>query len=116
MGASLSGDGFTLDSTLTLIVVVTSVAAAIYVFGDAHKRGMSALWGIGALALWIVVLPIYLIARSQRSVGQAPVAATVAPPNWYLDPEGGPGWRWWDGRQWTEHRSGAEGPSQAKPS
>ncbi|CAN5794636.1 hypothetical protein BH24ACT25_BH24ACT25_04760 [soil metagenome] len=114
----MDAEGFTLDSTLTLIVVVTSIAAAIYVFGDAHKRGMSAGWGIGALALWIVVLPVYLIARSGREVGQGAASApiTTAPPNWYLDPEGGPGWRWWDGRQWTEHRSGAEGPSQAKPS
>jgi hypothetical protein len=32
------------------------------------------------------------------------------PANWYPDPEGGPGLRYWDGTQWTEHR--APGPSE----
>lgn len=30
----------------------------------------------------------------------------TTPANWYPDPENPSAWRYWDGSQWTEHRSG----------
>jgi len=68
--------------------------------------------------------------RAEGENGIAPVAVPVAstaavahdgapalyraepalpPPGWYADPTGRPAFRWWDGRQWTEH----VGPSTA---
>ena len=36
-------------------------------------------------------------------------------PGWYSDP-GTPGrWRWWDGRSWTEHATGASAPDDGAP-
>jgi hypothetical protein len=32
-------------------------------------------------------------------------AGQTQPEGWYPDPSGGPGTRWWDGRQWTQHVS-----------
>ena len=32
------------------------------------------------------------------------------PANWYPDPDGGTGLRYWDGAQWTEHRAAAPPP------
>lgn len=33
------------------------------------------------------------------------------PGGWYPDPSGGPGQRYWDGAQWTDHRLGALAPA-----
>jgi hypothetical protein len=30
-----------------------------------------------------------------------PPPGWLPPPDWYPDPSGAPGWRWWDGSQWT---------------
>ncbi|XAS66350.1 DUF2510 domain-containing protein [Micrococcaceae bacterium Sec5.7] len=37
----------------------------------------------------------------------------LAAPGWYPDPSGSAQLRWWDGRRWTEHLSGA--PFQNRP-
>ncbi|QWY84735.1 hypothetical protein SEA_YUNGMONEY_49 [Gordonia phage YungMoney] len=31
-------------------------------------------------------------------------ATSGPPPGWYADPDGAAAQRWWDGREWTEHR------------
>ena len=85
-----------LGSLILLIVIGTSV----WVFFDAPSHGLSRTWALGALALWIVAFPWYLVERGKHS----PRARLDSPPpGWYLDPKGQTGHRWWDGRQWTEH-------------
>jgi hypothetical protein len=42
---------------------------------------------------------------SQEATAGLPVQAT--PPGWYLDPQDPRTQRYWDGTQWTEHRSPA---------
>lgn len=36
-------------------------------------------------------------------------------PGWYQDPAGTTGFRWWDGRDWTQHASGTLGSPPARP-
>lgn len=76
-----------LGSLILLIVIGTSV----WVFFDAPSHGLSRTWALGALALWIVAFPWYLVERGKHS----PRARLDSPPPG--------GHRWWDGRQWTEH-------------
>ena len=37
-----------------------------------------------------------------------------APPGWYTDPSGQPGWRWWSGGEWTSHRQYNRPPDPPK--
>jgi hypothetical protein len=37
--------------------------------------------------------------------------AAGPPPGWYPDPYGEPGYRWWDGVRWTDHRSTGQAPT-----
>lgn len=38
------------------------------------------------------------------------------PAGWYADPNGSPGWRWWDGSRWTTYTSpGQQGPVAPEP-
>ncbi len=41
--------------------------------------------------------------------------ATLVPPSWHADPAGRHEFRWWDGRQWTEHVTDAGQPSTDPP-
>ena len=47
-----------------IIGLTLGLCAALFVYGDAQKRGMNAWgWAIFAFLIWIVGLPWYLIAR-----------------------------------------------------
>lgn len=41
------------------------------------------------------------------------MSAQWPPPGWYPNPSGRPGQRYWDGRNWTEHRTGTPPKSSA---
>lgn len=64
-----------------------------------------------ALCLGFVLLIVGSIRRGRTQTPAAVTAgatgwvATAAPPGWYADPEGRPGLRYWDGAQWTDHRT-----------
>jgi hypothetical protein len=89
-----------LGSFVILVVLGTS----IWILFDAPNRDLSRWWALGALALWIVVFPLYLVERSKRQQRPATSSSpTSPPPGWYLDPRG-EGHRWWNGKQWTDHR------------
>jgi len=48
----------------------------------------------------------------------APTAPVSPPAGWYTDPSGQAQWRYWDGRGWTQHQSGAPAtglPAQPPP-
>ncbi len=145
-------------SGLLLVMLVLVVGSAIAVYIDAKRIGArkglvtgiannsAGVWAFGVIAMWIVVLPIYLVSRGKiRAAAQAqrnggyrqpfhqpgyqqqtgyqqpwgygspttgfvggatpPVGPVSPPANWYEDPQH-PGYnRWWDGHQWTEHRT-----------
>jgi len=42
-------------------------------------------------------------APAPQPVQQQPPAQQLPPAGWKDDPEGGPGMRYWDGQQWTDH-------------
>jgi hypothetical protein len=78
--------------------------------------GAVAPWiATGALAVLTLLVGFTLLivgsvrrGRTSTAVvipGAQPWAATGPPPNWYPDPDGGPGVRYWDGARWTDHRA-----------
>jgi hypothetical protein len=86
------------------LVFLVVIGTSIWVFFDAPSRGLSRSWALGALLLWIVLFPWYLVERSKRASESASnQPPTSPPPGWYLDPGGSSRHRWWDGHQWTEH-------------
>jgi hypothetical protein len=120
----------------TAFWLVVVVGSAIWVGFDASQRDFTgdkfgsstAVWVVGTLVLWIVVLPVYLFKRGKApKIGAAPAAnrppssggwsppppppptgppASSGPPaNWYPDPRGERRVRYWDGGAWTEHVS-----------
>jgi hypothetical protein len=52
---------------IQVILLALLVAVAIWVRQDAIRRGMSAHWGTGVLALLIVFLPLYFIVRRRTA-------------------------------------------------
>lgn len=52
-----------LGSLILLIVIGTSVWVSL----DAPSHGLSRAWALGALALWIVAFPWYLVERGKSS-------------------------------------------------
>jgi len=50
-------------------VFLVLIGTAVWVFFDAPTRGMSRLWAVGVLVLWIVAFPWYLVARARTSGG-----------------------------------------------
>ena len=69
-----------------LLSLVVGVVAGAWVYSDAKKRGMNAVgWGIGAFALCLVFLPLYLIMRKPLVTG--PVGIPV-PPGYIPAPPG----------------------------
>jgi hypothetical protein len=66
--------------------------------------------GLGMLVgLALLVAAVSRASRRRPVAGPAGSAAVVAapagaaPPGWYVDPGRPGGWRYWDGRMWTEH-------------
>ncbi len=81
------------------------------------------VWGVLALP-YSQRGPVGLLSRvllGNRPGMPASMAASLPqpgsvppPPGWYQNPEG-PGQRYWDGTQWTEHRIPAEPPQERQP-
>ena len=130
------------------IVVVSAIAVYVDAKRIGARKGLvtgiannsPGMWAFGVIAMWILVLPIYLANRDklktaaaadrrgdhqprfapsyqQTGWGPSPYApgfgpapaynpGPVMPPaGWYEDPERRDCNRWWDGHQWTEHRT-----------
>lgn len=131
------------------IVVVSAVAVYVDAKRIGARKGLvtgiannsPGMWAFGVIAMWILVLPIYLANRdklktaaaagrrgdhqprfapsayqqtgwgpSPYAPGYAPAPAynpgpVMPPAGWYEDPERRDCNRWWDGHQWTEHRT-----------
>lgn len=107
-------------STAAVVVAsVLTVVTGLYLLPwlIAVVRGKSNVWSIFAVNLllgwtvvgWIVALVMSVSAHQSlgpvQLVGYAPTAAiapVVGPAGWYPNPDG-PGSRYWDGVQWTQH-------------
>lgn len=100
------------------VIVAPSIASS---FGNALAwLGVAALGALLAV-IGIVLLILGLVrGRSTPTTVPASASATLAPPapsappvavpattpqGWYADPQGVAQFRWWDGRQWTDHVS-----------
>jgi Protein of unknown function (DUF2510) len=126
-----------------LIMFMVVVGTSIWLGFDAANHDWSEdsfankpwKWVVGALLLWIVVFPLYLVKRgrvplksdgangvqgreTQQAVAvnlshlpppSAPaanvVALPLAPAGWYPDPHRIAPLRYWSGNAWTEHTS-----------
>jgi len=109
-----------------LIVLGTAIWVGVDASRLGAKRGVlgggmldmgPAAWFFASLLLWIVALPSYLATRPKLvrraqalamhpQLGAAPGfgggVPSLPPPGWYPSPSG-PGFRWWDGTNWTGH-------------
>ena len=93
-----------------IVILIVVIVSTVWVGIDASGRDFSnargagprttAGWVAGALVLWILFFPWYLIARSRAStaVPTDPPAAS----GWYSDPTGSARLRWWNGSRWTQ--------------
>jgi hypothetical protein len=80
----------------TEVVVAPSIA---WIFKSSLKwLALAALSGL-TFAVGFVLLIIGFI-KSQRAKAPRPLSA--APAGWYSDPSQQSGWRWWDGRSWSD--------------
>jgi hypothetical protein len=58
-----SSDSDTFLLRVLELVVLVVIGTSIWVAFDAPTHGLSWTWGLGSLALWIVVFPWYLVER-----------------------------------------------------
>lgn len=107
-------------STAVIVIAwVITVLTGLYMlpWAIAASRGKANQWTVFLISLflgwtvvgWIVALVLACTAHRPVATfapiaGYAPVAALAATPpaGWYANP-GGPGRRYWDGYQWTQH-------------
>jgi Protein of unknown function (DUF2510) len=104
--------------------VVLLAAVALFVLQLGRRVGWDNLdvglgpylAGAGGLLVLLAPSGLWPVMRGQpRRARARPEAASPPPPpdeapptmsaGWYADPEG-PGQRYWDGKNWTEHRAG----------
>jgi len=83
----------------TKIIVAKTFGQAIH---EAAKWVLPLVLGILAGIAGAVMLVVGIMRRRAQQVPAAPA------PGWYVDPQDASRWRYWDGVQWTEHRSGEE--------
>jgi len=57
------------------------------------------------IVIVLVVIGIVALIRHNAKVSRGGGSGASAAPNWYPDPEHPDQLRYWDGTQWTEHRS-----------
>jgi hypothetical protein len=80
----------------TEVVVAPSI---VWIFKSSLTRlALAALSGM-TFAVGLVLLIVGFI-KSQRA--KAPRPLSTAPAGWYSDPTQQSGWRWWDGRSWSD--------------
>ena len=81
--------------TWVLIVALAGwIGGLVYWFSQRARLEAIERSGVAAYA------PTYVAPHPGYTAGP-----TAAPPGWYSDPQGGRGFRWWDGRTWTGHTS-----------
>ena len=107
------------STAAVVVATVVTVVTGLYMLPwlIAVARGKSNVWSIFAVNLllgwtlvgWIVALVMSVSAHQPldrfQLVGYAPAPAitpVVGPAGWYPNPDG-PGSRYWDGVQWTQH-------------
>jgi hypothetical protein len=101
-------DGLGIDALIEGHTLVLDVARATFV-----RLGVVAQGAPPGRATW---LPVRVKAPERPVLTEAPdrpteqlgVAVTnpfsrLPPPGWHPDPSGRHWWRWWDGRDWTDH-------------
>lgn len=109
-----------ISTAVVVIAWIVTAFTSLYMlpWAIAASRGKANQWSVFAVNLllgwtiigWIVALVLSLTAHRPLAFvppvyGYAPVAALppAAPPaGWYPNP-GGPGQRYWDGYEWTQH-------------
>ena len=104
-------DGLGIDALVEGPTLVLDVARATFV-----RLGVVAQGSPPGRATWLpvrapvpkVTPPAALREAPERPTEQRGIAATnpfsrLPPPGWHPDPSGRHWWRWWDGRDWTDH-------------
>jgi hypothetical protein len=86
--------------------------------------------GIPALIYWFSIRPKLMAVEKAAAAGAfgpghmtyggweptpSPLLVSTPPPSWQADPTGPYRWRWWDGRQWTDHVSGGPPTAPSAP-
>ncbi len=108
------------STPVVVVAWVVTVLTGLYMlpWAIAASRGKANQWSVFAVSLllgwtivgWIVALVLSCTAHRPLAVtppllGYTPLAALPAalpPAGWYPNP-GGPGQRYWDGHEWTQH-------------
>jgi hypothetical protein len=107
------------STVVTVIAWVVTVATGLYMlpWAIAATRGKANQWAVFVVSLllgwtlvgWVIALVMACTAhRPLMSIPMVGYGTTLAlppsvhPAGWYPNP-GGPGRRYWDGQQWTQH-------------